>query len=245
MNVFIDIETIPAQGDSYAEFLAAAQSNFKAPSTLTKGQACDDLGLTGNDAKFTSKEDAIALWEKKFAEEKAPQVAEENWRKTSFDGSKGEIISIAWADEDERVLSMSRGLGESEAELLRCFFSGVRPIGSRRPPFFIGHYIGGFDLKFIYQRAVILGVDPRFAIPFDGRHDQHFYCTQQAWAGFNGRISQDNLCKALGIEGKPSDIDGSKVWDFVKAGRVAEVEAYNQDDVYKNRLIYNKLKFIG
>lgn len=243
MNIFLDIETIPAQGNSFAEFLEDAKTDFKAPSTLTKTQACADLGLAGNDAKYTSKDDAIKLWEAKFAEEKAPEVAEENWRKTSFDGAKGEVISIAWAEEDGEIQSISRGLDESESDMLESFFAAVRPVGNKRPPFFVGQFIAGFDLKFLFHRAVVLGVNPRFELPFNGRHGHSFYCTQEAWAGFKGRMSQDNLCKALGIEGKPNDIDGSKVWDFVKEGRIAEVEEYNRDDVYKNRLIYNRLTF--
>jgi len=55
MNVYLDIETIPKQGDGYSEFLEAELDDFKAPSTLTKTQACADLGITGNDAKFTSR----------------------------------------------------------------------------------------------------------------------------------------------------------------------------------------------
>ena len=57
-------------------------------------------------------------------------------------------------------------------------------------------------------------------------------------------MSQDNLCKALGIKGKPDDIDGSKVWDFYKAGKIDEIEDYNRDDVDKVRQIYNRINFI-
>ena len=173
MNIFFDIETIPGQG-LYDGFLATELENFKAPSSLTKAQACADLGLTGNDAKFTSKDDAISQWETKFSEEKAPEVAEDKWRKTSFDGSKGEIISIAWGDA-ENTFSISRELGGSEADLLTHFFDYVVELCSGRPPYFIGQYIGGFDLKFIFHRAVILGVRPPFKLPFDGRHGKDFY----------------------------------------------------------------------
>jgi len=243
MRVFLDIETIPGQS-CFEEFLQNELDNFKAPSGLTKTQACADLGITGNDAKFTSKDDAIAQWEAKFSTEKAPQVADEKWRKTSFDGAKGEVISIAWAIEDGIIQSESRDIDESERVLLGKFFNAINESEHGRPPFFIGQYIAGFDLKFLFHRAVILGVNPEFKLPFDGRHDKDYYCTQQAWAGFGGRMSQDNMCKAMGIEGKPHDIDGSKVWDFVKDGRIEEVEEYNRDDVYKNRLMYNRLNFI-
>ena len=241
MNTFFDIETIP-NPDLYDSFLQNAQNNFKAPSSLTKTQACADLGLIGNDAKFTSKDDAIALWEKKFAEEKAPEVAEENFRKCSFDGAKGRVCSIAWKVEGGEIDSVSTE-HITERQMIELFFLRLREQCGGRPPFFIGQYIAGFDLKFLFHRAVILGVRPPFELPFNGRHGKDYFCTQQAWAGFGGRMSQDNLCKALGIEGKPDDIDGSKVWDYYKAGKIARIEEYNRDDVLKVEHIYNRLTF--
>jgi hypothetical protein len=248
MDTHLDIETMPGQG-LYDGFLAEAQNNFKAPSTLTKAKACADLGLVGNDAKFTSKDDAILKWEARFSQEKAPEVAEENWRRTALDGSKGEIFSIAFAVEGGDVRCLSRALMDdgsfsSESVLLQDFYSSLSASCNGRPPFFIGHYVAGFDLKFIFQRSIILGVKPQFKLPFDGRHSSDFYDNQTAWAGFKGRMSQDNLCKALGIEGKPGDIDGSKVWDFIKAGDTDRVVEYNIDDVVKSRKIYNRLNFI-
>ena len=252
MLTFIDIETIP-DPDGFAPFLEEATTNFKAPSDLTKTKACADLGLTGDKAKFTGKDDAIAMWVERFASEKAPEVADQEYRKTSFDGAKGQLVSIAWAVEDDEVVSVYRKakllkdgslqLG-SEKLMLESFFEMLNKRLNKRRPFFVGQYIAGFDLKFLYHRAVILGAQPPFDLPFGGRHDQHYYDTQQAWAGFNGRMSQDNLCKALGIEGKPNDIDGSKVWDFVKAGEVERVAEYNRDDVWKNREIYKRMNFL-
>lgn len=245
MNTFFDIETIPAQQGPlcYEEFLKAELEDFKAPSTLTKTQACADLGLTGNDAKFTSKDDAIAKWEAKFSKEKAPEVAEEKWRKTSFDGGHGEIICMAWAVDDGDITSISRDLDGSESDMIQTFFDIVKSQLNGRHIFFIGQFVAGFDLKFLFHRCVVLGIRPPFDLPFSGRHGNDFYCTQIAWAGFGGRMSQDNLCKALGIHGKPGDIDGSKVWDFVKRGDVKRVEEYNRDDVNKVRQIYNRLTF--
>lgn len=245
MNTYFDIETIPAQSGEYCyeNFLAKELEDFKAPSTLTKTQACTDLGLTGNDAKYTSKDDAIVLWEKKFAEEKAPEVAEEKWRKTALDGASGELISISWAVGDGDICNVNRELSGQEDVLLALFFSNLDEQLNQRPPYFIGQYIGGFDLKFLFHRAIILGVKPPFDLPFDGYHGRDYFCTQAAWAGRGGRMSQDNLCKALGIKGKPDDIDGSKVWDFVKAGNIKRVAEYNDDDVSKVRQIHKRLTF--
>lgn len=251
MHLFLDIETIPEQG-GYDAFLEDALNNFKAPSDLTKGKACADLGLTGDKAKYTSKDDAIAMWCEKFSKEKAPEVAEHEWRRTSFNGAKGELVSIAWALEDDEVISVHRSATEkdgelilsSEAEMLTSFYESVSKKLRMRPVFFVGQFIGGFDLPFLFHRSVINNVAPPFDINFNGRHGHAFYDTQIAWAGYKGRMSQDNLCKALGIKGKPSDIDGSKVWDFVKSGDVERVAEYNRDDVEKNREIYKRLNFI-
>lgn len=241
MNTFIDIETIPGQG-TYESFLKDTVENFKAPSGLTKTQACADLGLDGDKAKYTSKDDAIAMWVAKFSEEKAPEVAEHNWRKTALDGTQGEVISVAWAVESDKVLSVYRELDYSEAEFIGDAFDMIEQHLQGRPPTFIAHN-APFDLKFLFRRAVILGVKPSFRLPFRGRHGSDYFCTSEAWCEYGERISLNNLCKALGIEGKPDDIDGSKVWDFVKAGNVERVAEYNEWDVEQLRKVYNRLNF--
>ena len=51
------------------------------------------------------------------------------------------------------------------------------------------------------------------------------------------------MCKALGIPGKPDDIDGSKVWDFVERGDYERVMQYNILDVDESRQVYKRLTF--
>ena len=247
-NVPIDIETIPSQG-GYESYLEDAKANFKAPSTMTKTKACADLGLTGDAAKYKSKDDAIADWEKKFAEEKAPEVAEFNWRKEALDGGKGEVWSIAWSI-DEIMYQLDRGpLGELESEskfLVRFYAMLENQLASEyshnaQQMFSIGHNVP-FDLKFLFHRSVILGVKPCVDLPFDGYHGRDYYCTSKAWVGVRDRISLDNLCKALKLSGK-GDIDGSKVWDALLAGRHADVAEYNIDDVQKVIDAHKKLTF--
>lgn len=227
MNVFIDIETIPQQPE--AETKALIAETITAPATMKKKETIN--AWHNGEGKYEGEKD---------------KAIEDVYRKTSFNGAKGEICSIAWCFEGdaEDMFSVSRKDGD-EAFILNEFFESIRTLTNGRPPYFIGQYIGGFDLKFIFHRAIILGVKPPFKIPFDGRHGSSFYCTQAAWAGFGGRISQNNLCKALGIEGKPDDIDGSKVWDFYKAGKINRIEEYNRYDVETQVEIYNRINFIG
>ena len=224
MTVFFDIESIPEQPENEAK--ARIAETIEAPATMSKPETIED-------------------WHQgrgKYAGVKAGAI-EKAYRDTSFDAAKGQICSIAFAVGDSPVMSMSTDKG-CDSDLIKLFFEALAPQLKDRPPFFIGHYVGGFDLKFLFRRAVILGIKPPFNLPFDGRHGQHFYDTNQAWCGFQDRISQDNLCKVLGIEGKPGGIDGSKVWDFYKAGDIARIEEYNRDDVKKNRMIYKRLNFL-
>ena len=229
MNIFIDIETIPQQPEM--EIKAIIAKTIKAPGSM-------------------SKPETIEQWHKgegKYAGIKEKAI-ENQYRKTSFDGAKGEIISIAWAVEDREVKNLYRGLDDDissyEGLMLSAFFNSLNVDLDKRKPFFIGHYISEFDLKFLFQRSVINSIDPGIDLMQWAKHGTMLYDTMSAWAGYGNKISQDNLCKALGIEGKPDDIDGSKVWDFVKSGDVKKVSAYNKDDVEKIREIYKRMKFI-
>ncbi len=221
-SVWLDIETIPEQPEDEAKALIA--ETISHPATI-------------------KKQETIKEWHQgrgKYAGVKEAAI-EKAYRDTSFDAAKGQICSIAYAVEDGDIMSFS---SDNDAEILHWLFGTLGDELDGRPPFFVGHYIGGFDLKFLFRRAVINGIKPPFNLPFDGRHGQHFYDTETAWCGYRDNISQDKLCKALGIEGKPADISGENVWDFYRAGGIDRIEEYNRDDVKKNRMIYKRLNFI-
>lgn len=241
MNVIIDIETCPAADKQ--PFIDNAKTNFKAPSDLTKGQAGADLGLSGDGLKYASKDEVIALWEKEMAEKKAPEVAEANWRKTSLDGTKGRILSIAW--QTDKASGLHIGDPINERDTLLQFFDvlggALNTHGKSRPPYFIGHNLT-FDLKFLFRRSVILGIKPPFEFPFKGRHGSDYFCTMNAWCEFGERISLANLCDALSID-KGSDIDGSQVCDYWLAGRYSDIGAYNVEDVQLTDRVYRALTF--
>ena len=222
MNIFLDIETIPQQSES--ETKAEIASTIKHPVQMKKPET-------------------ISAWhngEGSYAGVKEALI-DDTYRKTSLDGAKGQICSIAYAFEDNDPIAWAQEEGVDEETLLLEFSDQLRADLTGRPPFFIGHYISGFDLAFLWKRCVINRVIPGFKIPHIGRHDKDYFDTMIAWAGYKDRISQDALCQALGIEGKPDGIDGSKVWDFFKEGRIEEIKAYNIDDVLKVRKIYNRI----
>lgn len=252
MNIYLDIETIPDQRPGALEsFIADARENFRAPSTLTKDQAAKDLGITDEkEIKFTSADSMKAKWAERFAVEKAAEVGEAAWRKTSFDGAQGQVCAIGIAIDDAPVVLNYHD--EHECAILQCAFNFLRsnydPSRNQRPRF-IGHNVAEFDLRFLFHRAVILGIEPPLWMPRNPRPwDDTVFDTMTEWAGRNGRVSLDNLCKALGIPGKGSElgdeeIDGSKVWDFVKAGRIEDVATYCAADVERVRKIHKRMTF--
>jgi len=244
MNVFIDIETLPNMAEGELDRITKeVAENFKAPSTLTKAQACADLGLTGNDAKFTSKDDAIAQWEKRFASEKAGEVAMEQWRRQALDPNAGSILSIGFKVEG---LDGWCGIADNDTDLLTSFWKALDrcltlSFTTKKRPYFIGHNVP-FDLEFIWKRSVILGVECLATIKPHGRHGSDFFDNMQQWAGFKGRISQDRLAGILGIEQKPSDITGANVFDHYQAGNIDRIKEYNIYDVETVEAIYNRIK---
>lgn len=228
MNIFIDIETIPEQPEESAKSLIA--TTIQAPGNMSKSETI--AVWHAGEGAYTGVKDALI---------------EETYRKTSFDGAKGEIISIAMAGDEGDPVAIHRGLGcgaeLSELEMLKSAFDFMQILLSGKSPFFIGHNIGGFDLKFLFQRCVINCLNPKVDLKQWGKHGSQFYDTMQAWAGYGNRISQDNLCTALGLEGKPSDISGANVWDHYKAGNIARIAEYNASDIVTVRKIYNRLTF--
>jgi predicted PolB exonuclease-like 3'-5' exonuclease len=172
--------------------------------------------------------------------------------KTSFDGGLGHIAVIGVAIDNEPPIAFfvdSTEPHKHEAKVLSDFFAFLaeRYDPSRQiRPRFIGHNIVNFDLRFMFQRAVVLGIKPPPFIPFNVKPwDDTIYDTMTAWAGFKGSVKLDTLAKALGLPGKQG-VDGSQVWSMVAAGRIKEVADYCANtDVAQTRDVYRRLTFQG
>ena len=243
MNIFIDIETIPCQKQgAYDEFLKDARENFKAPSTLTKETMAKDLGITDKDEiKFTSANSMREMWTAKMAEIKAPEIADIEYRKTALNGAKGEIYCICFALDDGEVQT---ALGLDEKATLQQFFEKLEQglKADNRLHRFIGHNIIDFDLRFIFQRAVVHGIKPKLDLNIS-RYSDKAFDTMTEWAGYGNRISLKDLCETLDIPTPKDDIDGSQVWDCVKNGDGERVAKYCKKDVIATREVYKRLTF--
>lgn len=224
MFIYIDIETIPTQRDDIQAEIAAG---VRHPGNISKAET-------------------IAKWEV----ESKPQAIEDAIHSTGLDGTYGEIICLGWAVNDSEPRCIGRNPEDSEAALLHEFFAKLSADltdthGNSRLPTWVGHYITGFDLRFIWQRCVVNKVCPTVPIPYDAKPwGDRVFDTKIEWTGMNktGNGTLHAISKALGYPGK-GDLDGSKVWGAIKEGRLSEVMEYCKDDVIKTRLLHKRMTF--
>jgi len=220
MNIYLDIETCPSQSPEVkAEILAG----IKPPATHKKA-------------------DTIAAW----MAENAATEGEIAWRKTSFDGGLGHICVIGFAVDSGDAESLYHAdWHANEAAMLKVFYDEIDAICKEHPnerPVFIGHNLIDFDLRFMFQRSVVLGVKPSYHMPFNCKPwDESVYDTMQRWGARAGG-SLDKITKACGLDGK-GDIDGSMVWDYVRDGRISDIATYCQNDVDLTRKLHKRMTF--
>lgn len=238
MNLFLDIETIPAQRPDVMEEI---RSSCKAD--LEAALACVKAPANYKDAEKIAEYVSAKQAELQAAHESEVEAA---YRKTGLDGAFGQVCVIGWAmDDDEPQVLMDM----NEGPLLRQFSDALRTIPANEvfQTTVIGHNLAAFDLRFLTQRSIVNGVRPH---PVIGRaasakpwEQEKVYDTMVQWAGVGGKISLDKLCKALSIASPKSDLDGSKVWDYVQAGRIQEVADYCKRDVQAVRSVFWRMTF--
>ena len=219
MNLFIDIETIPSHSPAVHAKIAAS------------------ITPPGN----ISKADTIAAW----VAEKKPDLVKEAIAKTSFDGATGHVCCIGWAFDDGKVQSEFISKMENEASLLRVIMSSIDAEASRTnygSPTLIGHNVINFDIRFLWQRAIVLGVQMPSWFPRDPKPwGNDVFDTMTAFAGSRNMIGMDRLCEALGMDGK-GEIDGSMVAKLWDEGEYQTIADYCAADVERTRSIHRRMQ---
>jgi 3'-5' exonuclease len=170
---------------------------------------------------------------------------------TSFDGSFGRILCIAYAIDDGPVECLD---GDTdEAGMLQKFWEVVSSISSQPrntqwPDYgvqFIGHNVMDFDLRFIYQRSIINRVNPAYELSFARYKNYPIYDTMKEWTKWtNNNIGLEHIALALGIPTPKDGIDGSQVYDFYKAGKANEICEYCKRDVECTRQVYKRMNYL-
>jgi predicted PolB exonuclease-like 3'-5' exonuclease len=133
----------------------------------------------------------------------------------------------------------------SEAELIEAFVQRIAQITPR----LVTYNGNSFDLPVLRYRAMVnrIPAPGLYMRPYFQRYTDDAVDLCDVLSSFDGRgrVKLDELSKVLGLPGKPSEIDGSRVEEFVNAGRIAEVALYCESDVlntYRIWLIYELIK---
>ena len=120
-------------------------------------------------AKHANKAKKAGTKAKKAKKENAEPVDFEQFLLgTSFDGAYGRILVCAYAIDDEPVQALWSV--DVEKKLLEDFWELARNID-----LFVGHNIIDFDMRFLYQRSMILGVKPSRDLNFARYRDNPMY----------------------------------------------------------------------
>ena len=186
--------------------------------------------------------------------DREPMPFTEFFEKTGLDGAYGQVLVIAYAIDDEPVEYLCDP--DNEVAVLEKFWkiaSGV--------DIFVGHNIRDFDLPFIMQRSIVLGVKPSWSIyqeagkkPWEMNKYLNFarynsvpiFDTMWEWSRWVDKWSNKNLehiALALGIPTPKQGIDGTQVAEFYRQGKVKEICDYCVRDVETTRAVYKRMVF--
>lgn len=141
----------------------------------------------------------------------------------------------------------------SEAEIIQRFYDGI----DKYTPQIISWNGSGFDLPVLHYRGLIHGVnasrywelgddDKEFKWNnYISRYHMRHLDLMEVMAMYNARANAplDSLAKLCGFPGKLG-MDGSKVWDAFKAGKIKEIRDYCETDVANTHLVFLRFQFM-
>ncbi len=215
MIITFDIETIPTKDGAVIREIS---KSIKPPRSI-------------------KKDDSI----KKWMDENFDAELDKALRKTSLNALYGSVACIAWKIEDQDVITASPAA--NEYNVIDTFFMFMDDALTLDDSL-CGHNIRNFDLKFLRQRAAILGI--KIPVTLKKVMDEKPWVkdlvldTMHMWSQDRSEmVSLDDLCRAFRIDGKV-DFDGSMVAETWERDPQKVVD-YCMDDVDRARLVYKRL----
>lgn len=224
MKIYLDIMTLPNPG-MYTELLMA---KTKDPSTPARWRDIKD-----------------SLKEKKEVEQ------------TALVGSLGRTYIIGFAMDDGpptylRVenatkIYMKPDYEKLERQMLLDFFDFVNTATvDGEQPFFVGHNLIGFHLRFLWQRSVLLDIDCpqpiRSAINNGYRYPRNCYDTMLEWSGVGRSCSFDLLSRSFeATDGGDIDLLSKGLFYEFIHGDDRCIASKNMKDVKTVRSMYKRM----
>ena len=180
------------------------------------------------------KKESIDAW----MEENYEQELKKEIHKTGLNAAYGSVACIAFAA-NEKIHSTTFDLDETQC--IKSFYECIEDYET-----FCGHNIVGFDLKFLKQRSMILGIKPPKNIlkamnakPWDD-------CIKDIMLMWdpdkNKMTSLDLMCWLFGVEHDHDGFDGSMVAETWPVDPQKVID-YCISDVKATQEIYYKMMF--
>ena len=159
-------------------------------------------------------------------------------KRLSLSAATARILCLAYALEPPADFPVAV-LGGDEREILQSFWKLATETN-----LFVGHNVLDFDLRFIHQRSMIHQIKPSRELPFARFRSAPIFDTMHEWSKWGREhVSLDLLARALGIPSPKECLDGSKVYPYYRAGKLAEICEYCKCDVDTVRQVYRRLTF--
>ena len=159
-------------------------------------------------------------------------------KRLSLSAATARILCLAYALEPPADSPVAV-LGGDEREILQSFWKLATETN-----LFVGHNVLDFDLRFIHQRSMIHQIKPSRELPFARFRSAPIFDTMHEWSKWGREhVSLDLLARALGIPSPKECLDGSKVYPYYRAGKLAEICEYCKCDVDTVRQVYRRLTF--
>jgi len=159
-------------------------------------------------------------------------------KKLSLSAATAKILCLCYAIEPPVGSEVQVFKGE-EPEIIKNFWKLAVDCN-----LFVGHNILDFDLRFIYQRSIIHQIKPSRDLPFARFRNAPIFDTMHEWSKWGREhASLDLLSRTLSIPSPKETLDGSKVYPYYRAGKIADIVNYCKCDVDSVRQVYRRLTF--
>jgi len=126
----------------------------------------------------------------------------------------------------------------SERELISSFVDRIAELAPRLVTF----NGSSFDLPVLRYRAMVNGISaPGLAMrPYFNRYSEDAIdlCDVLSSFSFQGKATLHELCRVMGLPGKPSGIHGGEVEKYYKEGRIKEIADYCESDVVNSYRVW-------
>ena len=227
----IDIETLPGERKEYTLSLPTKPTSEDIKLGNVKDQAKIDAKIESELHKLIDK------WEDECLDAKLKM--EESFRKQALDSMSGKIFIISFAFDDMPIVTL---YNEDEKQLLDSFADALADTQNPMGLTWYGHNIKGFDLPFLFHKALLHNSKLLKYIPRSIRSKFiEDTATMFGMDKYGVYYKLSNIAKFLGIDGKYEGIDGGMVYDLWLDGKIDDLKLYCADDVRITRSIFKLL----